>query len=153
MPSLTVTIRGAAELARALGDGDLLDDLLRPGFEKASIVIEGSAKGRVHRVTGKLQGSLGHHLDGHGADLEARIGPQPGLGQPRRYSEAMTSRWKKPRAGINRGDPQDYAIHEEQGTRSRPGHPFLEPSLTENIGQIERVITSEADRAMSRRFR
>jgi len=153
VPSLTVTIRGAAELARALGDGDLLDDLLRPGFAKASIIVEGAWKRKTHIVTRKYHDSIGQHLAGHGAGLQARIGPQPGFGQPRPYSERQTSRWRKPRKGINRGDPQVYAKSEDQGTPFRPGHPAAEPALHENIGQIERVITSEADRAMSRRFR
>ena len=58
MPSLTVTIRGAAELARALGDGELLDDLIRPGFAKASIIVEGAWKRKTHIVTRKYHDSI-----------------------------------------------------------------------------------------------
>lgn len=149
---MRITIRGATALARSLSDGDLLDDLLRPGFGKAAVIVEGAWKGKAHRVTGKYQGSIGHDLTGRGADLAARIGPQPGLGQPRQYSAGMTNRWKKPRRGVNRGDPQVYAVYEDQGTRYRLGHPAAEPALSENVDQIGRVIASEADRAMERRF-
>lgn len=145
-----VTVKGAAELAAKLSDGDLLDSLLRPGFTKAAVIVEGSAKTNVHRVTGKLQGSLGHKLQGRGASLEARIGPQPGLGQPRKYTESDTARWQKPRAGRNKGNPQEYAVFEEKGTRYRPAHPFLEPAVDSNRGRIEDVIASEAERAASR---
>ena len=151
MPDITVRVRGLDELRGALG-GDLIDDLLRPGLAKAAVIVEGAWKAKAHRVTGKYQGSIGHHLDGHGAGLAARIGPQPGLGQPRRYSRGMTGRWRKPRDGVNRGDPQVYAVFEDQGTRYRPGHPAAEPALNENIDQIGRVIASEADKAMERRL-
>lgn len=150
MVSLKVEVRGLDRLERMLG-GDLVDDLLRPGFEKASVIVEGAAKGNVHRVTGKLQGSLGHFLDGRGSGLAAHIGPQPGLGQPRGYSASMTGRWRKPRKGTNRGDPTEYGQYEEQGTRYREGHPFLEPALRDNLGQIERVISDEANKALERR--
>lgn len=150
MPEIRVRVNGLDKLERALG-GDLLDDLLRPGFEKSSVVIEGAAKGNVHRVTGKLQQSVGHFLDGRGASLAAHVGPQPGLGQSRHYSEGMTSRWRKPRKGRNTGDPQQYAQYEERGTRYRPGHPFLEPALTDNLGQIEDIIGREANAALERR--
>lgn len=152
MPDFSITIKGAAELSRALTDQGLLDDLLRPGFEKASVIVQGDAVRNVHKVTRKLAGSLGHVLEGRGANLQARIGPQPGLDQPRGYTESQTSRWKKPRRGVNRGDPRVYAEFEEQGTRHRPGHPFLVPALTDNIDRIGNVIVDEAERAMERRF-
>jgi len=147
--NLRIEIKGARELARAFG-GDFLDRALRPGFTKSAVVVEGSARGKVHTVTRKLQGSLGHELSGHGASLEARIGPQPGLGQPRGYSESDTARWKKPRKGRNKGDPQVYAQFEEEGTRYRPAHPFLEPALDENEGRIEDLILRSVDDAIGK---
>ena len=150
MPEIRIRVNGLERLERAVG-GDLLDDLLRPGFAKSAVVVEGAWKDKVHRVTGKYQQSIGHHLDGRGASLAAHVGPQPGLGQPRHYTEGMTSRWKKPRKGRNTGDPQDYAQFEEQGTRYREGHPFLEPALTDNLGQIEDIIEREANAALGRR--
>ena len=144
-----VTVKGAKELARAFG-GDFLDRALRPGFEKSSVVIEGSARGKVHTVTRKLQGSLGHELTGHGGGLEAHIGAQPGLGQPRGYSISDTSRWKKPRAGRNTGDPKVYIQFEEEGTRYRPPHAFLEPALHDNESQIEDIIGRSVDEAIDR---
>ena len=148
--NIKVTVKGARELARALGDDGLLDRALRPGFQKSSVVVEGAARSKVHTVTRKLQGSLGYEMTGHGASLESHIGPQPGLGQPRGYSESDTSRWRQPRKGRNKGDPQTYAPFEEEGTRYRPAHPFLEPALTENESRIEDLILRSVDEAFDR---
>ena len=146
---IKVTVKGAREIARSLGDDGFLDKALRPGFQKSAVVVEGAARGKVHTVTRKLQGSLGYDLIGHGAGLEAHIGPQPGLGQPRGYSVSDTSRWKTPRAGRNKGDPQVYAQFEEEGTRYRPAHAFLEPALTDNEGRIEDLIGRSVDDAIN----
>ena len=145
MADLRVQIRGARELAAKLGDGDLLDRILRPGFEQAAVIVEGAATENAHRVTGKLQGSLGSFMEGHGAGLEAHIGPQPGMGAPARYTRADTSHWKTPRDGVNRGDPAEYGRYEEGSPNQ---HPFLEPALENNIGQIEDVIERAAGRAL-----
>jgi HK97 gp10 family phage protein len=147
--NIRVEVHGAKEIARSLGP-DRLDDALRPGFKKASVIVEGAARAKVHTVTRKLQGSLGHEIIGQGFGIEGHIGPQPGLGQPRGYSVSDTSRWKKPRAGRNKGDPQVYAQFEEEGTRYRGPHPFLEPALTENVGRIEDVIENAIDAALGR---
>jgi HK97 gp10 family phage protein len=144
----SIQVKGAKELANALADGDLIDRILRPGFEIAAVIVKGSAKGTVHRVTGKLQGSLGSFIEGQGRSIEAHIGPQPGMSQSARYTTSDTSSWRRPRAGTNKGDPQVYAEYEEGGTRYRPGHPFLEPALSNNIDQIENVINDEAEHAL-----
>ena len=145
--NVRIEVRGAREIARALGPAHL-DGALRSGFTKAAIIVEGAARANVHTVTRKLQGSLGHQVSGQGFGLEARIGPQPGLGQPRGYSASDTGRWKKPRAGRNKGDPQVYAGFEEEGTRYRPPHPFLEPALESNLGRVEDVIQDAIDDAL-----
>lgn len=142
----SVTLRGFDELERRLGNIDA-DQPLREGFTRAAIIVEGDAKRNVHRITGKLQGSLGHVIEGRGFDLRARVGPQPDT-SPRRYSRSMTARWKRPRDGVNRGDPRRYARHEELGTRHRPGHPFLIPALTSNVERIRRVIAAALERAL-----
>lgn len=149
MANLTITVRGAKELAAALSDPDLIDRVLRPGFRDAAVIVEGAARANVHRVTGKLQGALGHTIDGHGRNLEARIGPQPGRGQPAKYDTSSTSAWKRPRPGTNKGDPREYATYEEGGTRYRPGHPFLEPALTENIDRIENAMQDAANAVLN----
>jgi len=146
--NLRVQIKGARELASKLGDGGLIDRILRPGFEQAAVIVEGAATENAHRVTGKLQGSLGYFIDGFGAGLEAHIGPQPGMGQPARYTKADTAHWKTPRNGVNTGDPTEYGRYEEEGTRYRGGHPFLEPALDDNIGQIEDAIEQAARRVL-----
>lgn len=148
MANFSVTIKGAKELARKLGDGDLLDRMLRPGFEQAAVIVEGAATDNAHRVTGKLQRSIGSYLDGHGVTLEAHIGPQPGMGAPAAYTKADTSHWKTPRNGVNTGDPQEYGRYEEEGTRFHEPHPFLEPALDENVERIEDAIERSAERAL-----
>lgn len=145
---MRVVIRGARELASRIADPGLLDALLRPGFEDAAIIVEGDAKTNAHRVTGKLQGSIGHYIEGHGASLAAHIGPQPGLGQPAAYTAAESSRWQKPRRGRNTGDPQVYARFEEEGTRYREAHPFLEPALMDNRDRVDEAIAVGIERVL-----
>lgn len=147
---MRVTIRGLDELVRDLRDPDLLDDALRTPFKKSGVIVEGAWKDKAHRVTGKYQGSLGHDVTGHGPSLEVAIGPQPGTGQPRAYSAAQTAHWKKPRKGKNRGDPQVYAIFEDQGTKYRPGHPAAEPALAENTDRIERLVRDGMNDALEK---
>ena len=150
--TIQVKINGIEALTKGLGQG--LDAALRPAFKVAAVIVEGSARRKVHTVTRKLQGSLSHRLEGQGMGLEAHIGPQVGsqnLGQ-RGYTESQTGRWKKPRKGRNTGDPTVYGKFEEEGTRYRPGHPFLEPALTENVGRITDGIASEIGKALERRF-
>lgn len=149
MANLRVTVKGARELASALSDPALLDRILRPGFRDAAIIVEGDARANVHRVTGKLQGSLGYTLDGRGKDLEARIGHQPGRGQPAKYDRSSTSRWRKPRSGTNAGDPRTYAPFEEYGTRYREGHPYLEPALNDNLDRIDNAMQDAAERVLA----
>ena len=140
--NLRITVNGAAEIARALGDQSKVDAKLRPAFAKAGVIVEGAWKDKAHKVTRKYAGSIGHEVTGQGFSLETHIGPQPGLGQPRGYSASDTSHWKKPRKGVNRGDPQVYALYEDQGTRFRPGHPAAEPALNENV---DRIVDAIAD--------
>ena len=149
---ISVKINGIAELTKGLGDG--LDAALRPAFKVAAVIVEGSARGKVHKVTRKLVTSISHRLDGQGMGIEAHIGPQEGsqnLGA-RGYTASQTSHWKKPRKGKNTGDPTVYGKFEEEGTRYRAGHPFLEPALTENVDRITNGIASEIGKALERRF-
>ena len=152
--TLNVKINGIEHLTAALRDGHLLDAALRPAFTKAAVIVEGAARANVHTVTRKLQTSLSHRIEGQGLGIEAHIGPQEGSGNlgARGYTESQTSRWQKPRKGKNKGDPTVYGKFEEEGTRYRPGHPFLGPALTDNVGQIEHVIASEINAALNRRF-
>jgi hypothetical protein len=136
VPDISLRIEGLDELVRALGGQDMLDHALRPGFNRAGAIVEGAWKQKVHVVTRKYQSSIGYEVTGHGASIATHIGPRPGLGQPRHYSKSSTGRWRKPRDGVNRGDPQVYAKFEDQGTRYRPGHPAAEPALAENADRI-----------------
>lgn len=150
MRGVRVKVVGLEELRRDLSDPGLLDAALRPGFEKAGVVVEGAWKDKAHEVTRKYKGSLGHELTGRGADLQAVIGPQPGTGQARGYTKAQTGHWKKPRSGKNKGDPQVYAIYEDQGTRYRPGHPAAEPALLDNADRVERFINDGVNAALEK---
>lgn len=145
-----VTIPFAKELGRRIADPDLLDRILRPGFEDAAVIVLGDALSNVHRVTGKLQGSIGSEITGHGIGIEAHIGIMPGLDSPAGYTTADSGAWQRPRKGVNTGDPQVYAIYEEEGTRYRPGHPFLGPALEDNRDRIDNAIEDAAAAAVRR---
>lgn len=140
---IRIEVRGLSQIVNALqaGIGDL-----SPGFEKAGAIVEAGWKRRVHQVTRKYQGSIGHKVDG----MSVRIGPQPGYGSPRKYTRGQTGAWKKPRDGTNRGDPREYAVFEDQGTRYRAGHPAAEPALRENLDEVVDAIVSGITSALER---
>ena len=141
---ISIKVRGIEAITRALGES--FD--LGPALERAGTIVEAGWKHRVHQVTGKYQGSIGHRVDG----MSVRIGPQPGYGSPRKYTAGQTGAWKKPRDGTNRGDPRTYAVFEDQGTRYREGHPAAEPALRENIDEVVDVLVSGITDALNRRF-
>ena len=143
---ITIQVKGAAEIARKLSDPSLLSGALGPGLRRAGTILEAGWKRRVHTVTRKAQGSLGHKVEG----TTLRVGPQPGYGSPRKFSRAQTGAWKKPRDGVNRGDPQEYLRYEDQGTRYRAGHPAAEPALRENLDGVVDAITDALRSAISR---
>jgi hypothetical protein len=145
---ISIKVLGLAEITRALGDPNLLDAAMGPALERAGTIVEAGWKRRVHQVTRKYQGSLGHKVEG----LTVRIGPQPGYGSPRKYTRGQTGAWRKPRDGTNRGDPQVYAVFEDQGTRYREGHPAAEPALTENVDEVVDALVSGISAALERRF-
>lgn len=140
---IRIEVKGLNQIVTALqaGIGDL-----SPGFEKAGAIVEAGWKRRVHTVTRKYQGSIGHRVSG----MSVRIGPQPGYGSPRRYTRSQTGAWKKPRDGTNRGDPREYAVFEDQGTRYRAGHPAAEPALRENLDEVVDAIVSGITSALER---
>ena len=141
---IRIEVRGIEALTRALqGDFDLT-----PALEKAGAIVEAGWKRRVHTVTRKYQGSIGHRVSGQ----SVRVGPQPGFGAPRRYTSSQASRWKKPRDGTNRGDPREYAVFEDQGTRHRPGHPAAEPALEANRGEVLDALRDGIEAEIRRRF-
>jgi HK97 gp10 family phage protein len=150
--TISVRINGIEALTRGLGEG--LDAAIRPAFKIAAVIVEGSARSKVHKVTRKLATSISHRIEGQGLDISAHIGPQQGSGNlgARSYSVSDTQAWKTPRAGRNTGDPTVYGKFEEEGTRYRKAHPFLEPALTENVGRITNGIAAEISRALERRF-
>ena len=133
----SVKIRGLDHLKSKL-QPDNIDDAIRPAFEASSVLVEGDAKRNVHRVTGKLEASIGHKITGSGFDTRSSIGPQPGFDKPRKYYKSQTGRWKKPRDGTSLGDPQHYARVEEQGysKKGRTAHPYLVPALHKNRTEI-----------------
>ena len=143
---ITIQVKGAAEIARKLGDPNLLSGALGPGLRRAGVILEAGWKRRVHTVTRKAQGSLGHKVEG----TTLRVGPQPGYGSPRKYSRAQTGAWKKPRDGVNRGDPREYLIFEDQGTRYRPGHPSAEPALDASRDQVIDAIVDSLRKQIER---
>ena len=146
--NIRIEVKGAAEIARALGDRGFIDHAIAPGLRRAGVIVEAGWKRRVHVVTRKAQASIGHRVEG----LSVRIGPQPGFGAPRKFTRAQTGSWRKPRDGTNRGDPREYLVHEDQGTRYRAGHPAAEPALRENADGIVDAITASIRDALERKF-
>jgi HK97 gp10 family phage protein len=149
----SVTVKGLDRAIREMrGLEEVIEDGLRPGFERAGTIVEGSWKTKVHKVTRKYAGSIGHKVEGRGIDTKALVGPQPGFKQSRGYSESDTRHWKKPRRGRNTGDPREYAVYEEMGTRYRPAHPAAEPALRENAQRVVGIVRDALGAALNRRM-
>lgn len=141
---IRIEVRGIGKITRALQS----DFDITPALEKAGAIVEAGWKRRVHQVTRKYQGSLGHVVQG----MTVRVGPQPGFGAPRKYTASQAAHWKKPRDGTNRGDPREYAVFEDQGTRHRPGHPAAEPALEANRAEVIDAIRDGIEAEIRRRF-
>lgn len=124
-----------------------LDGVLRPALKAGGVVLVGEQRRAVHKVTRKLAQAIGMTERGQGANVEVHVGLQPGLGTPRSYSESATSRWKKPRDGINRGDPQDYGKYEEAR------HPFFLKTFVDKRAEVERVVLARTSQELERRLR
>lgn len=141
---IRITVRGVDRIASGLRT-----PLGNSGFERAGAIVESNWKPRIHTVTRKAQGSIGHVVQG----MSVRVGPRPGYGTPRRYTAAQASRWKRPRDGVNRGDPREYLVYEDQGTRYRPGHPAAEPALRESVDPVVRAIAEGIENDLRRNVR
>ena len=153
---LTVEVRGFEALRRRAEDGFGVARGVELGIRQGSALVEAEAKRKVHKQSRKLHDSTGHNITGFGMDTEGRVGPQPGYGAPRGYDARIgpgqrievggyaftdTSRAKKRKVRrVNRGDPTEYGRYEEEGTRHRPGHPWLVPALDNNRQRITNIV-------------
>jgi len=145
---ISVKIEGLDPILRTLHRyPSELDGVLRPALEAGGVVLVGAQRRTVHKVTRKLAQSVGMTIQGQGAGVEVHVGLQPGLGTARGYTKSATSRWKTPRDGVNRGDPQDYGKYEEAR------HPFFIKSFVEKRAEVERAVLGRASRELQRRLR
>lgn len=146
--SWDIKVEGLAPIVRTLARyPQELDGIVRPALKAGGTVIVGHQRQVVHKVTRKLAQAIGMTEQGHGAGVTVTVGLQPGLGTPRGYSEAATARWKTPRKGINKGDPQDYGKYEEAR------HPFFLQVYVKHRAEVEQVITARASAEMTKRLR
>lgn len=143
-----VKIEGLEPVLRTLRKyPQTLDDVLRPALKAGGTVVVGEQRRAVHKVTRKLAQAVGMTERGQGAGVEVHVGIQPGLGSPRSYSESATARWQKPRAGVNRGNPQDYAKYEEAR------HPFFLKTFVDKRAEVARVVLARVSRELEQRLR
>lgn len=161
---LTVEIKGFEALRRRAQDGFGVASGVELGIRRASAFVEAEAKRKVHKQSRKLHDSTGTNITGSGLDTEGHVGPQPGYGAPRGYTASVgpgqrieiggyafhdTSRAKKRKVRrVNRGDPTEYGRYEEEGTRYRPGHPWLVPSLQNNVQRIHNIVNRAVSAAL-----
>jgi HK97 gp10 family phage protein len=93
-------------------EGALTAQALANATLAGALVIEGSAKEKVHVITGNLRRSL--------------------------HSAIETSSATSATAIV--GTDVEYSVYEEFGTRYRPPHPYLRPALDEKKGEAQKVI-------------
>ncbi len=124
-----------------------LDGILRPALRAGGVTLYGAQRQNVHKVTRKLAQSIGMTEQGQGAGVEVHVGLQPGLGTARGYTKSQTGRWKTPRDGVNRGDPQVYGKFEEAR------HPFFIKTLTDKREEVELAVLSRAEQELEKRLK
>lgn len=109
-----IIITGIPQLKAKLAklDDAVAGDKLGKATLAGALVIEGSAKEKVHVITGNLKRNITTGLESSSA-TEATV-----------------------RIGTN----VEYAPYEEFGTRYRGPHPYLRPALDENKGKAQQVI-------------
>ena len=166
--SFTVEIKGLEQLRKKAKDGFGVPRGAEKGIRQGSVIVEAAAKRKVHKLSRKLADSTGHNITGQGLDTQGVVGPRPGFGGPRGYDVTTGSskiqvggfifsasaggggaisgasqgaRPKKRRVHrVNKSDPIVYGRYEEEGTRYRPGHPWLVPSLHDNESRITNAV-------------
>ena len=165
--SFTVEIKGLEQLRKKAKDGFGVPRGVEVGIKQASVIVEGAAKRKVHKLSRKLADSTGHNITGQGLNTQGVVGPRPGFGGPRGYDVTLGSskiqvggflfpasaggcaisgasqgtRPKKRRVHrVNKSDPIVYGRYEEEGTRYRTGHPWLVPSLHDNESRITNAV-------------
>lgn len=144
---ISVKVEGLDQIVRTLNRFPReLDGILRPALKAGGVVLFGEQRRTVHKVTRKLAQSIGMTEQGQGAKVEVIVGLQPGLGTSRGYTKSQTGRWKTPRDGVNRGDPQVYGKFEEAR------HPFFIKSFVEKRGAVESAVLSRAKQELERRL-
>ena len=159
--TIRIEVRGAAEIARALGDQGLVTDALADGLRAGAVVVERAAKMGVHSpdnpyigkagrniATGRLQASIGmSDVTGSGFGQSIRVGTPYGR------TGAAGSTFSRSRAGggrtggrRNKSDPNVYGPIEERL------HPFLGPAVAEHVDEIVRAIAGRIRDVLERRF-
>jgi hypothetical protein len=145
---ISVKVEGLEPILRTLRRyPSELDHILRPALQAGGVVLVGEQRRSVHKVTRKLAQAVGMTEQGQGAHVEVHVGLQPGLGTPRGYSESATGRWKTPRKGVNKGDPQVYGKYEEAR------HPFFIKSFVDKRSEVERAVMARAQQELQKRLR
>jgi len=111
---LQATLTGTPALnakLRKIGDA-LSSQALANATLAGALIIEGSAKEKVHVITGNLRRSIRSAIETSTATSATAIV----------------------------GTDVEYAPYEEFGTRYRPPHPYLRPALDEKRDEAQRTI-------------
>jgi hypothetical protein len=141
--ALEIQVRGLDKVERGLQRAPAnLADETRSALTASLLLLEADQRRHVAMDTRRLLGSINHKITGRGANLTGRVGPsvryaffvehgrRPGRPPP---TDAIAG-WAR-RHGI-----PPFLVARAIGRRGTRAQPFVAPSLTRNLGRIQRLF-------------
>lgn len=142
--SLSVTVEGLDRLARGLTAAPrALGDATRRQLTAASLLIEGTARQKAPRDTGRLSGSITYRISGTGGDLTSRIGPSVNYGLEVEVGRkpgtmppvAALAGWARRHGGRN-----PYLVARGIKLHGTKAQPYMQPAYAQHRGDIETLM-------------
>ena len=156
MPDFSVTIRGLSELRRDFAGSDAqFSEAVRDGLLAGAAVVQSTAQRTIHSrdnpwggrkdkrlPTGKLQANIIiGEVSGSGLDQQIPVGVP--RAEPSAFGRSTSQRNKRTGRQLatrkNKSDPRIYGPIEERL------HPFLVPSLRDNVDRIVREVLGRVE--------
>lgn len=156
MAEFGVTFLGLEKLQSGVAAGPAsLAASVRTAMETGSLLIEGTARQRAPKDTGRLAGSITHTITGSGANLTAKIGPSVTYGYWVEYGRAAGKMPPPTAASLvgwarRHGGQNPYALAKAIGAHGTKPQPYLVPSFRLHEGRIKLLFEQAGVKVVAR---
>lgn len=146
MAEISVQILGLEKLQAGVAAGPAtLAAGVRVAMETGSLLIEGTARLRAPKDTGRLAGSITHAISGSGANLTAKIGPSVAYGYWVEFGRAAGKMPPPTAASLQgwarrHGGQNPYALAKAIGAHGTKKQPYLVPAFRLHEGKIKSLF-------------